>query len=58
MNMGQIVGPIFFFEPWGGRNRVDAAEISRNQSLSYQKEPCGPESDLTKKTLLPKELLI
>ena len=30
--------------PWGGRNRVDAAEISRNQSLFYQKEPSGPET--------------
>ena len=31
--------------PWGGRKRVDASEISRNQSLSlfYQKEPSGPE---------------
>ena len=44
-NFGQIVGPTFVsFWPWGGRNRVDAAEISRNQSSFCQQKPSGPET--------------
>ena len=32
------------FWPRGGRNRVDASEICRNQSLFCQTEPSGPET--------------
>ena len=37
-----IFGQILGFWPRGGRNRVDASEICRNQSLFCQTEPSGP----------------
>ena len=40
----KIVGPICIYWLWEGQNRVDAAEISRNQSPFNQKELSGSEA--------------
>ena len=41
---GFAIRTCLLFWLWLGRNRVDASEISRNQSLFCQTEPSGPET--------------